>query len=48
MGGWCLYAGSATGNSSGKGLALTAVAIGALDVIFRILCATTDLGLTQM
>jgi hypothetical protein len=48
LGGWCIYASSEAGNSNGKGMALTAVAIGALNVVFRILCATTDLGLTQM
>jgi hypothetical protein len=48
LGGWCLYASSATGNSNGKSLALTAVAIGCVNVLFRVLCATTDLGLTHM
>jgi hypothetical protein len=47
LGGWCLYASSTTGNSNGKTLAVTAVAIGCLNVIFRILCATMDLGLTM-
>jgi hypothetical protein len=47
LGGWCLYASSATGNSNGKTLAVTAVAIGCFNVIFRILCATMDLGLTM-
>jgi hypothetical protein len=48
LGGWCLYASSVTGSSNGRNLALTAVGIGLLDVIFRILCATTDLGLTHL
>ena len=46
LGGWCIYTSSVSGNSNGKGLAMTAVGIGLLNVIFRILCATTDLGLT--
>lgn len=48
LGGWCLYAASATGNSNGKSLAITAMAIGFVNVIFRILCATVDIGLTNM
>ena len=48
LGGWCLYASSATGNNSGKSLALTAVIIGCVNVIFRVMCATMDLGLTHM
>ena len=45
LGGWCLYTSSVTGNPNGKGLALSAVGIGLFNVVFRILCATTDLGL---
>ena len=45
LGVWCLYASSGGGNSSGKKLAMTAVLIGAADVVFRVLCATVDLGL---
>jgi hypothetical protein len=47
LGGWCLYASSATGNNTGKSLALTAVIIGAFNVAFRVLCATVDLGLVM-
>jgi GYF domain 2 len=47
LGGWCLYASSTTGNSNGKSLAIGAVAIGFFNVIFRILCATVDMGLTM-
>ena len=45
LGGWCLYAASATGNANGKPLALTAVVIGGINVAFRVLAATIDLGL---
>ena len=48
LGAWCLYASSESGNNNGKGLALTAVIIGCVNVIFRVMCATMDLGLTHM
>jgi hypothetical protein len=48
LGGYCLYAASAGGNNNGKTLALTAVAIGGINVAFRVLCATVDLGLAHM
>jgi hypothetical protein len=47
LGGWCLYAGSVSGNRNGRSLAVTAMAIGGFNVAFRILCATVDLGLTM-
>lgn len=48
LGGWCLCAASATGRSNGKGLALAAVVIGAVNVVFRVMCATMDLGLPNL
>lgn len=48
LGGWCLCAASATGRSNGKGLALAAVVIGAVNVVFRVTCATMDLGLRHL
>ena len=48
LGGYCLYAASVSGDNTGRTAALTAVGIGALNVLFRVLCATTDLGLTHM
>ena len=47
LGGWCLYAASTSGNNNGRSLAFTAVVVGALNVGFRVLCATVDLGLTM-
>jgi hypothetical protein len=47
LGGWCLYASSASGNTSGKNLAVAAVVIGGFNVAFRVLCATVDLGLVM-
>jgi hypothetical protein len=44
LGGWCLYA-STTPGSSSRSLAVTAVVIGCVNVVFRVLCATVDLGL---
>lgn len=46
LGGWCLYVAAATGNNTGKPLAMTAVVIGGINVAFRVLVATVDLGLT--
>ena len=48
LGGYCLYAASVTGDHNGRKLALIALGIGALNVVFRVLCATMDLGLTHM
>ena len=48
LGGYCLYVASVSGDNNGRKLALTAMGIGALNVVFRVLCATTDLGLTHM
>jgi hypothetical protein len=47
LGGWCLYTGATSGTSNGKSLAFTAIAIGGFNVVFRILCATVDMGLTM-
>ena len=48
LGGWCLYTASANGNPNGRNLALSAVIIGGVNVAFRVLCATVDLGLTHI
>ena len=48
LGGWCLYTASAGGNPNGRNLALSAVIIGGINVAFRVLCASVDLGLTHI